>query len=301
MKVIWSDLPVEEECMTTRQETRDVDPAGLQEGSLFISKFRDRVIEFYREHGRNLPWRNTTDPYRILVSEVMLQQTQVSRVLGKYEEFLDLYQDFPALAQAPLGEILSAWQGLGYNRRALSLKRCAERVVNEYNGILPDDVENLLTFPGIGQATAAAVLVYAHNRPLVFIETNVRRVFIHCFFWERDRVTDAEIRPLVAETLDRERPRDWYYALMDLGTHMAETIPNPNRKSTRYRIQSRFEGSDRQIRGLVVRLLAPGGSLSRAAILDSCRGYSEERLGMILATLEEEGLVRSRDGTYSIP
>ncbi len=287
--------------MTTRQETRDVDPVGLQEESLLISRFRDRVIEFYREHGRNLPWRNTTDPYRILVSEVMLQQTQVSRVLGKYEEFIDLYPDFPALAQAPLGEILCAWQGLGYNRRAKSLKRCAERVVNEYNGILPDDVENLITFPGIGQATAAAVLVYAHNRPLAFIETNVRRVFIHCFFRDRDKVTDAEIRPFVAETLDRERPRDWYYALMDLGTHMAETIQNPNRKSTRYRKQSRFEGSDRQIRGLVVRLLALGGSLSRAAILDSCRGYSEERLGMILATLEEEGLVRSRDGIYSIP
>ena len=231
----------------------------------------------------------------------MLQQTQVSRVLGKYEEFLDLYPDFPALARASLGEILCAWQGLGYNRRAQSLKRCAERVVNEYNGILPDDVENLLTFPGIGQATAAAVLVYAHNRPLVFIETNVRRVFIHCFFREMERVTDAEIQPLVAATLDRERPRDWYYALMDLGTHIAGKIQNPNRKSTQYRKQSRFEGSDRQIRGLVVRLLAPGASLSRATILDLCGGPSEERLVVILAALEEEGLVKLRDGIYSIP
>ena len=122
--------------MVTRHEIPDLDSAGIQEDALFVNRFRDRVMKFYREHGRDLPWRTTTDPYRILVSEVMLQQTQVSRVIGKYEEFLDLYPDFPALAQASLGEILCAWQGLGYNRRAQSLKRCAERVVEEYNGTL---------------------------------------------------------------------------------------------------------------------------------------------------------------------
>ena len=286
--------------MVTRHEIPDLDSAGIQENALFVNRFRDRVMKFYREHGRDLPWRTTTDPYRILVSEVMLQQTQVSRVLGKYEAFLDLYPDFPTLAQASLGEILCAWQGLGYNRRAQSLKRCAERVVEEYNGTLPEDMENLLSFPGIGHATAAAVLVYSHNRPLVFIETNVRRVFIHCFFRDREKVTDAEIRPRVAETLDREHPRDWYYALMDLGTHLAATIPNPNRNSSRYRKQSRFEGSDRQIRGRVIRQLALQGSQSYAEIVDSCKD-DEARLMKILASLQEEGLILLRDGTYSIP
>ena len=293
-------MPIEGTIHADSFEMRDMDPLTPLNASFYIPLFRSRVLEFYRKHSRDLPWRCTTDPYRILVSEVMLQQTQVSRVMGKYQEFLNLYPDFSALAQASLGEILCAWQGLGYNRRAKSLKLCAERVMNVYNGVLPDDIENLLTFPGVGVATAAAVIVYAHNRPLVFIETNVRRVFIHCFFRGTEKITDSELRPLVTQALDQEHPREWYYALMDLGTHLASAVPNPNRKSTRYRKQSRFEGSDRQIRGRVLRLLAPGRTLSRAAIAASCADCDEVRLDAILASLEKEGFLISHGDNFSI-
>jgi A/G-specific adenine glycosylase len=183
-----------------------------------IIAFRRMVLSYYEQNRRDMPWRNTTDPYQILVSEIMLQQTQVERVMTKFTVFIHAFSDFSALASAPLADILAVWQGMGYNRRAIALQKCAIRVMNEYNGILPSDSELLLTFPGIGKATASSIAAFAFNLPVVFIETNIRRVFIHFFFDATEEVHDEDILPLVRKALYRENPRIWYWALMDLGT-----------------------------------------------------------------------------------
>ena len=189
-----------------------------------VSLFKDTICEYYLAQGRSFPWRSTTDPYHILVSEIMLQQTQTFRVMGKYEAFIDAFPDFAALAHAELSAILSLWQGLGYNRRALSLKKIAEIVMHNFGNELPACREALMGMPGIGNATAGALLAFAFNRPVPFIETNIRRVFIHFFFNYREGITDSEIMPLVEQTLDREAPRQWYYALMDYGNMLAKSV-----------------------------------------------------------------------------
>jgi A/G-specific adenine glycosylase len=176
-------------------------------------------------------WRHSDDPYRILVSEIMLQQTQVERVAVKYPTFIAAFPDAATLARAPQSAVIAAWQGMGYNRRAIALKKCAEKITDEYGGTVPRDPDVLATFPGIGPATASSICAFAFNLPVVFIETNIRRVFIHSFFPDKEIVTDQEILPLVERALDREQPRVWYWALMDLGTELKKQMPNPNRKS----------------------------------------------------------------------
>lgn len=162
-----------------------------------IEAFRRAVVEHYRGHGRDLPWRRTRDPYAILVSEVMLQQTQVPRVIPKYEEFLASFPTVLDLARATIAEVLCVWQGLGYNRRALALQKAAQSIVTDHSGLVPDSPALLRALPGIGPATAAAVCVFSYDRPLVFIETNIRAAYIHFFFQECVSIPDAAILPLV--------------------------------------------------------------------------------------------------------
>ncbi len=150
-----------------------------------IHCFRKKINNHYDQNGRDLPWRRTRNPYRILVSEIMLQQTQVERVIEKYAVFIKTFPDFPSLAEAPLHTLLTVWQGLGYNRRALALRACAQKVVAEHQGKLPKEPEKLLALPGIGKYTAGAVAAFAFNEPIVFMDTNIRRVYIHEFFHDR--------------------------------------------------------------------------------------------------------------------
>lgn len=263
-----------------------------------IDLFRDLILSYFRAHGRDLPWRHTADPYRILVSEIMLQQTQVERVVVRYREFLDRFPDFASLARAPRSEVLLAWQGMGYNRRAIALQETARRVVEEYGGDLPADVEMLATFPGIGKATAAAIVAYAFNMPVVYVETNIRRIFIHFFFQDREGVRDDEILPLVERTLDRENPREWYSALMDYGTVLKKRTANPNRRSASYSRQSRFEGSDRQIRGRILALVLEEGTvMEKEVILRLCE--EPGRVKRILGDLAREGFVAESEGAYT--
>jgi A/G-specific adenine glycosylase len=264
-----------------------------------IALFRQDVLDHYRAFGRRMPWRETTDPYRILISEVMLQQTQVDRVRPKYAAFLEAFPDVEALARASPADVLRAWQGLGYNRRALALQAAAARIVAEFGGRVPDDPAVLETLPGIGPATAAAIAVYAFDRPTAFIETNVRRVFLHFFFRDRTGVTDAELRPLVERALDRERPREWYWALMDYGTMLARTTPNPNRRSAHHAVQSRFEGSARQLRGRVLKVLLGAGPLGVEG-LAAATGAGPDRLGPVLDGLRNEGFVAEDGLIYRI-
>lgn len=255
-----------------------------------IAEFRNTVYRHYSEKGRDLPWRRTHDPYRILVSEIMLQQTQVDRVIDKYEQFLAFFPDFRSLAEASLRAVLSAWQGLWYNRRALALQRTAQRVVTEYEGELPDSPEELQKLPGVGPATAGALAAFAFERPAVFIETNIRRVFLHFFFAGKAGVQDREIAPLVDQTLDRERIREWYYALMDYGAMQKKVEQNPNRRSAHYHRQAPFHDSDRQVRGLILKILLESPDLAEKDLVKAV-GKRGPRVRTITGRLVEEGLL----------
>jgi A/G-specific adenine glycosylase len=263
-----------------------------------IPAFRQMVLSHYEQYGRDMAWRNTTDPYQILVSEIMLQQTQVERVTTKFPEFIRALPDFATLAAAPLANVLTVWQGMGYNRRAIALQKCAIRVMNEYNGSLPADVDILATFPGIGRATASSIAAFAFNMPVVFIETNIRRVFIHFFFTDTDTVSDAEILPLVEQALYRNNPRVWYWALMDLGSALKKTVPNPNRRSVHYTQQSPFEGSDRKIRGTLLKLLLKYQFLEEEEII-GCVAEDPHRVQRMLGALEEEGFIKRRNNGFA--
>jgi A/G-specific adenine glycosylase len=260
--------------------------------------FRKKVWNYYRKEGRDLPWRRTRDPYRILVSEVMLQQTQVERVIPKYDEFLRRFPDFIQLSKASVAEILSVWQGLGYNRRVLNLKRLSGIVVENYSGRLPQDIDLLQQLPGIGEATAGAVAAFAFGLPVPFVETNIRRAFISSFFRSREKVSDAEILKLVEETMDTKNPREWFHALMDYGAMLGRSEVNPNLKSTHYRRQAAFRGSNREFRGKVLRLLLKG-PLTKKAIVHGVSGEND-RVEKILMLLEGEGFVRKEGRRFRL-
>jgi A/G-specific adenine glycosylase len=279
---------------------RDILAAIREQGATLetMGLFQDLILSHYRAHGRDLPWRQTTDPYRILVSEIMLQQTQVERVAVKYPEFIEQFPNFESLARAPKSEVLRVWQGMGYNRRAIALQKAAERVVEENGGRLPADVEALAALPGIGKATASAIVAYAFNMPVVYIETNIRRIFIHFFFQGREGVRDDAILPLVEQALYRENPREWYSALMDYGTILKKRTANPNRRSASYTRQSRFEGSDRQVRGRILALVLDEGAVTEEqVILRVCENPG--RVRKILGDLAREGFVAESEGTYT--
>jgi A/G-specific adenine glycosylase len=258
-----------------------------------FSQFRDRVRGYYNLSGRLFPWRETRDPYHIIVSEFMLQQTQVERVKAKYGPFVHKFPDFETLARTDLRSVLRIWQGLGYNRRAIALKDTAIRVIRDHAGELPNTVDKLIQLPGIGHSTAGSVLAFAFNKPAVFIETNIRRVFIHFFFQDRTDIKDTEIMPLVEATVDHGNPRHWYYALMDYGAMLKMQGINPNRKSAHYTIQAPFEDSDRQVRGAIIRLLLTKDTITAKKLI-SLLGIQQDRAEKILTSLEkDEFIVRS--------
>jgi A/G-specific adenine glycosylase len=283
---------------TKRGDRAHVSGVGALDPTV-VDAFRTAVAEHYLAMGRHMPWRETDDPYAVFVSEVMLQQTQVSRVVPKYEAWLAAFPDFGSLAAAPLSAVLAAWSGLGYNRRALAIKRAAEIVVGEHGGVLPRDPAVLAKLPGIGVATARAVATYAYREFAPFIETNVRAAVIHHFFADSDGVTDREIAPVVEATWDRDDPRAWGYALMDYGSHLKRVAANPSRRSAGHVRQSRFEGSDRQARGAFLRALVREGG-AEAAVLAEEAGIDPDRAGRLLDGLEREGFVACEDGVYRI-
>ncbi len=205
-----------------------------------------------------MPWRKTKDPYRILVSEIMLQQTQVSRVLEKYKEFLKEFPTVRALARASLGDVLGVWSGLGYNRRGKYLRDAAIMIVNEHDGVFPREYPSLRSIPGIGQYTANAVRVFAYNEPEVLMETNVRTAVINYFLQGKQDVEDFEIEKLAAQAAVGQDPRGWHSALFDYGAHLKASGIRNNSRSAHYTKQSKFEGSLRQVRGAILRQLQEG-------------------------------------------
>jgi A/G-specific adenine glycosylase len=271
-----------------------------QEGiaATIIRKFQSIIYTYYRQHGRTFPWRQTVNPYHILVSEIMLQQTQTSRVLKKYEEFISSFPDFESLAAAPMQQVLTAWQGMGYNRRAIALQETARTVLSSFNGQLPSSPDILITLPGIGPYTASAIPVFAFNQPHAFIETNVRTVYLHFFFSNRSRVNDKEIMPLVEATLDRTNPRKWYFALFDYGA-MLKSAENPDRKSAHYRKQSPFKGSNREIRGQIIKLLLSDSITTEKELVGHFK-QNPARVKRNLYQLHKEGFLTIADGDIRI-
>lgn len=255
----------------------------------FRTLVRTEGVRLYRD----LPWRRTRDPYKIWLSEVMLQQTQVARVKTRWAEWLDAFPSVFALAEAGTAEVLAAWQGMGYNRRALALKAAAEQIVRNYDGVFPVDTKELVALPGVGPATAQGIRSFAFDVPGVYLETNVRTVLLHHLFPDVPGVPDKELAPLAEATCPAapatcgaatergagqargalaaagatpagsfatpqdvdDTPRSWYYAMLDYGAYLKKTVPNPSRRAKAYTRQSRFEGSRRQKRAEIVRQL----------------------------------------------
>lgn len=256
-------------------------------------------------HRRDLAWRHAYDSYRILVSEVMLQQTRADRVVPKYHKFLKAFPTIASLARAPLASVLRMWQELGYNRRALHLSRTARAIMREYDGKIPSSPEVLTKLPGIGPGTAGAIAAFAFGKRVAFLETNIRRVYLHFFFPRKKNVRDSEILAKIGKTLPRRDVREWYYALMDYGacTLVLKGIRNPNWRSAHYLRQPRFPGSRREVRGRIVKEVLSARALSFAELagrLDRERRFRrfarKKELVAILNQLAAEGLIVRRNG-----
>lgn len=249
-----------------------MEPLSLEE-SQFVAKVWQEGKRLYRD----LPWRGIDDPYAVLVSEVMLQQTQVQRVKGYWERFMGLFPTLDALASAEVSLVLESWQGLGYNRRALALKKTSEVCAERYGGKLPDTYDELLALPGIGKATAGGVMAFAYQRPTLYLETNVRTVYLHELFPDQDGVSDKELEPVVLRTCSQDDPRGWYYALLDYGAHLKSILPNPSRRSKQYAKQSKFEGSRRQKRAELVRIVLACETVSLQELYEGLCEFERKR------------------------
>lgn len=265
-----------------------------------ITKFRSSVWNYYETNGRNeLPWRKTKDPYKILVSEVMLQQTQVERVKPFYENFIKKFSTISELARAPLADVLRAWQGLGYNSRAKRLQDTAREIMKQYGGKMPKEVSALESLPGIGGYTARAVSAFAYNQDAVLVETNTRTAVVHHFFPGRKIVNDKEIREILQRALPPGRSRDWNSALMDYGAHLKRSGIRLNSKRPEYKKQPSFKGSNRQARGAILRALA--AQPATAARLSTLLGDNrKEQLRDQLKKLRNERLVQKTGKIYQL-
>ncbi len=267
--------------------------------------FKKKIWAYYHSAGRgSLPWRHVRDPYAIFISEIMLQQTQVARVEKYYEKFIKQFPSFRSLARAKTSDVLSAWQGLGYNRRAIFLKRSAEIIVTQYAGCLPRERAALEQLPGVGKGTSGSLMAFAFNKPEIFIETNIRRVFIHFFFPKRRKVMDAELEYYIQKSVDRKNPREWYWALMDYGAALptaAMSHANSNRHSARYKKQSPFAGSDRELRGKIMRstLSLKENKISVKELLKEL-AVPRERFIDIIKNLTKEGFIVKKGGYICI-
>lgn len=261
-----------------------------EKGPLTSAAFQKFVLAFYRSESRTFPWRETRDPYSILVSEVMLQQTQTERVVPKYNEFLKRFPTWKALAKASTSDVVKMWMGLGYYRRALNLHRAAQSVVNEWGGKPPTTAEGLRALPGVGPYTAAAVAAFAYGEATPMIETNIRTVYLYLFFPKKKEVSDKEILACVEETMYRKDPRAWFYALMDLGVVLKKHTKGIHHRSKHHVKQSRFQGSQRQVRAAVLKLVSDSGEV-RVGDVKKKLPFESERVTKAIEALCAEGFI----------
>lgn len=261
-------------------------------------EFLDLLAEKQHELYRDMPWRQDTRGYYVLVSELMLQQTQVERVIPKFQQFIAVFPNFEALAVAPLADVLVLWSGLGYNRRAKFLHEAAKNVVANYEGVLPEDEKSLVALPGVGPNTAGALRAYVYNLPVIFIETNIRTVLFYHFFDGDADVSDIALRQQLELLVDRKHPREFYWAMMDYGSYLKRNGVRNNQASKHYRKQSPLVGSVREVRGKIVRELTIGDESVDVlkARLDPKDGRYEQAYAQLLV----EGLVTEVAGRVSL-
>lgn len=260
-------------------------------------EFQELIWQKGRELYREMPWRDDPRPYKVWVSELMLQQTQVSRVIPKFEAFMRRFPTVHDLAEASLADVLVAWSGLGYNRRAKFLWQAALEIELKYEGELPRDDSELRGLPGIGPNTAAAICNYAYEVPTAFVETNIRTVYFHHFFHDRTDIADKELLELVEETIDREHPRQWFWAMMDYGSYLKATAGGKLDLSRHYKKQSPLAGSLREMRGRIIRVLsmaAQGEQMLRLEVV------ADERFERAMADLEREGLIERHEDRWRL-
>ncbi|MFH1174807.1 MAG: Fe-S cluster assembly protein HesB [archaeon] len=247
-----------------------------------VKEVQRTILDHYAKHGRNLPWRKTTNPYKILVSEVMLQQTQVDRVIPKYAAFIKKFPTLQTLARAKKENVLKLWSGLGYNSRAVRLQRLARHVVNAYKGKFPQTYKELLALPGIGPYTAKAVLIFAYNKGEITIDTNVRRILIALLHLS-EKTPQATLERYALALLPKGRSRDWHNALMDYGA-MVLTARKTGIKPVSK--QSPFKDSDRYYRGQILKK-----HLHKQTHSANVLGISPSRYARILRQMRKEGLL----------
>lgn len=257
-----------------------------EEFNLFLKKY-------YTEKKRILPWRENINSYHIFVSEFMLQQTQVSRVINYFNTFIEKFPTFNALSQAPQSAILESWSGLGYNRRAMYLHQGAKVITEEYKELIPSCVKTLKKIKGIGEYTASALITYSYNIPTIFVETNIRTVCFSIFeqYFNEEKISDKNLIKLIQQIIDRENPREWYYAMMDLGTELKKILPQFHlKKSSSYQKQSLFRGSIREIRGKIIKFLTKNNQqkVIRKEVELLCK---DPRVDTCITNLIKEGLI----------
>ena len=248
----------------------------------FTRFVRQKGEELYRD----MPWRQDTRPYYVLVSELMLQQTQVARVIPKFEAFIERFPNEQVLADASLAEVVILWQGLGYNRRAKFLHEAAKMIIS--NGAFPETYEQLTSLPGVGKNTAGAILAYSYDSPVVFVETNIRTVYIHHFFNDRYDVEDKDIISILSQTIDSDRPREFYWALMDYGSWLKSQGVRNISASKHYKKQAPLKGSVREMRGAILRKLV-NGSVKKETLL--VENSADTRFEAAYTSLLSEGLI----------
>jgi A/G-specific adenine glycosylase len=260
--------------------------------------FKNIVYDYYHKHGRNFCWREDITPYKVFVSEIMLQQTQTSRIEIRLPLFLKTFPTLESLASASTAEVLTAWQGLGYNRRGLYLHQTAKTLVSDFNSIIPKDPLILKKLPGIGDYTSCSIVTFAYNCPTVFIETNIRTVYLHHYFQGKTQVSDKEIIELIQQDLDMIDPRSWYYALMDYGVYIKSQFGSLNHQSKHYRKQSKFEGSNRQVRAKILKYLLKKPMTQ----LELQRLFEEKEFRVLsnIEALQKEGMIDTNNNEYFI-
>lgn len=230
-----------------------------------IAQFNRTLFQWHKKNYRAMKWRDTSDPYHILVSEIMLQQTQVARVREKYAEFIKKFPTVKKLAQAPLREVLVLWSGLGYNRRAKYLHQCAKEVAVKYSGKFPNTYEELAALPAIGRSTAGALLAFSFGHDTPMIDTNIRRILSRAFF-KKSIPSDKELYAFASSIIPRGKGRAWNYAMLDLGATLCTARGHSDECPLSglhgavsdfiyKKPQKKFAGSDRFYRGKLLRHL----------------------------------------------
>lgn len=258
-----------------------------------INNFHSKLFSWFSENKKDYPWRKTTDPYHIMVSEFMLQQTQTSRVVPKYLSFLDKFPTLESLANADNRDVLELWSGLGYNRRAIWLKEASQKILSL--GSFPKDPKELKKIKGIGDYTSRAIIIFAYNENIATVDTNIRRIFIVEGF-ATEETKQKELFEVAEQLLPKNNSREYHSALMDYGNVILTSAKTKIKPKT---VQGKFEGSDRQYRGRIIKYLTSHLIATKEEILKNC-SVPEERIDSILSKLVKDRLIKKEKENFTL-